>query len=247
MATTTAAPELDRALAENARYAAQFDRSDLPAAAGPASRRPRLHGRAPDGRGRPRPADRRRAHHPQRRRPGHRRRDPLAGHQPAPPRDRGGHRHRAHRLRDAHVRGRAGPIVDRRGDRRRRRPRARSFPDLEANLRAQVDRIRSHPWVKPSRSAASSTRSRPAAFARSPPDLPLHDPTERTNHDMAELDPDHLPTRDPRPPRRPEAGPRDATPAPSRSTPRPATSSTTRRTPPGSSGSRSSGTSTPGS
>jgi len=30
MATTTAAPELDRALAENVRYAAQFDRSDLP-------------------------------------------------------------------------------------------------------------------------------------------------------------------------------------------------------------------------
>jgi carbonic anhydrase len=30
MATTTAAPELDRALAENARYAAQFDRSGLP-------------------------------------------------------------------------------------------------------------------------------------------------------------------------------------------------------------------------
>ena len=30
MATATPAPELDRALAENARYAAQFDRSDLP-------------------------------------------------------------------------------------------------------------------------------------------------------------------------------------------------------------------------
>jgi carbonic anhydrase len=30
MTATTTAPELDRALAENARYAAQFDRSDLP-------------------------------------------------------------------------------------------------------------------------------------------------------------------------------------------------------------------------
>lgn len=30
MATTSPAPELDRALAENSRYAAQFDRSDLP-------------------------------------------------------------------------------------------------------------------------------------------------------------------------------------------------------------------------
>ena len=74
-------------------------------------------------------------HHPQRRRPRDRRRDPLAGHQPAAPRHRGGHRHRAHRLRDADVRGRTGAPT-----RSPRRPapastcRSTPFPDLESNL-----------------------------------------------------------------------------------------------------------------
>ena len=123
MATQPPHPELDRALAENARYAAQFDRSDLPL---PPGRRlavlacmdARLTvedvlglrtgdahiirnagGLATDDAIRSLVISQH-----------------LLGH-------RGGHRHRAHRVRDAHVRGRAGPDVDRRGDRRRRRPR----------------------------------------------------------------------------------------------------------------------------
>ena len=88
------------------RYAAQFDRPNLDAPARPhlavlACMDARLTVEDVLGL-----HSGRRPHHPQRRRPRDRRRDPLAGDQPAPPRHRGGPRHRAHRLRDAHVRGR---------------------------------------------------------------------------------------------------------------------------------------------
>ncbi len=53
----TRAPETERALAENARYAATFDRPNLELPPAPQARRPRLHGRAADRRGRPRPSD----------------------------------------------------------------------------------------------------------------------------------------------------------------------------------------------
>ena len=43
-----------------------------------------------------------------------------------------------------------------------------AFGDLEANLRSQVDRIRAHPWIKDVPVTGSSTRSRPAACARWP-------------------------------------------------------------------------------
>ena len=64
------------------------------------------------------PRARRRAHHPQRRRPGHRRRDPLAERLPAAARHRGDRRRHARRLRAARrVRGRVRP-----GPGQRRRP-----------------------------------------------------------------------------------------------------------------------------
>ena len=55
----------------------------------------------------------------------------------------------------------------------------RAFPDLEANLKAQVERIRSHPWVKPVPVSGLVYEVETAACARSPPDLLTPDPTRK--------------------------------------------------------------------
>ena len=73
--------------------------ADRGAPVGPGHRR--LHGRPARRRGDTRPADRRRAHHPQRGRPRDRRRHPLAHRQPASAGHRRDRRHRAHALRSA--------------------------------------------------------------------------------------------------------------------------------------------------
>ena len=131
-------------------------------------RRRRLHGLATHRRGGPRRPFRRGPHHPERRRPRHRRRHPLAGDQPAPPRDAGGHRHRAHGLRDADVRGRGGPG----GARARRRAR----PSTCRSSRSRTSRRTSSPRSSASdgthgswtcRSAAWSTTSRRGISAAS--------------------------------------------------------------------------------
>ena len=127
----------DELLANNARYAETF--------AGPLPLPPAKHVAVAGLHGRParrlraaRPERGRRARHPQRRRRRHRRRDPLAGDQPAAARHHGDRAHPPHRLRDAHLHRRRVPPLDpgghrdraavgRRGVRRPRRRRAASI------------------------------------------------------------------------------------------------------------------------
>ena len=129
-------------------YAASFDKGDLPL---PPARKLAVVA-CMDARLNPYgllgPAGGRRPRDPQRRRRGHRRRDPLAGDLPAAARHRGDHPHPPHRLRHADLH-------------RRRRSSARSqddagikpewaaeaFGDLDEDVRQSIARIKASPFI----------------------------------------------------------------------------------------------------
>ena len=140
--------QTDELLANNEQYAASFDKADLPIPPGQQGGGGGLHGRAPARVRRARAPGGRRSRDPQRRRRGHRRRDPLAGDLPAAARHRGDHPHPPHRLRHAHVHRRRLQGVDRAAT-----PAikpgwaAEAFTDLDGDVRQSIARVKASPFI----------------------------------------------------------------------------------------------------
>ncbi|HYN14653.1 MAG TPA: hypothetical protein VES66_02560 [Terriglobales bacterium] len=115
----------DELLKANERYAQSFQLGHLP---GPPARKLAVLAcmDAPHGRTDSRARDRGRPHHPQRRRDRHRGRLALPAHLPSP----------------------AGDAVEKQTGTAAFAPvHFHTFTDLESNVRRQIERVRSHPWI----------------------------------------------------------------------------------------------------